>query len=216
MNRYYWFVITLFLLVLVFFSGKSAHASLPLLGRTIVVDAGHGGLDPGAIYNDIYEKDITLKIGKYLEEYLTKMGATVVMTRTDDNDLSNGTQNKRKKKDFDERIKIINDKKIDMYVSIHLNFLENSRYYGPQVFYNYDNKDLADFIQKYLNKQLKGKRNVKSIPSNTYMYKRLKRPGLLIECGFLSNAEERNKLTNKSYQQKFAQSLAEAISHYYN
>lgn len=173
-------------------------------------------MDPGSLYNDIYEKDITLSIGKYLEEYLSEMGATVIMTRTSDSDLSNGVKNHRKKADFDERIKIINQKIVDMYVSIHLNYLTDTRYYGAQVFYNKNNEELAKSIQEYLNKNTNTDREVKRIPTSTYMYDKLNTNGVLVECGFLSNATERSKLVTKEYQSEFAKILAQAISHYYN
>ena len=110
MKNYYVKIMSVFLGLFILMYGYPVRADLPLQGKVIVVDSGHGGLDPGALYNDIYEKDITLAIGKYLEETLSKMGATVIMTRNDDNDLSNGAKNHRKKADFDERIKIINQK----------------------------------------------------------------------------------------------------------
>ncbi len=173
-------------------------------------------MDPGSLYNDIYEKDITLSIGKYLEKYLSEMGATVIMTRTSDSDLSNGARNHRKKADFDERIKIINQKIVDMYLSIHLNYLTDTRYYGAQVFYNKNNEELAKSIQEYLNNNTNTDRKVKKIPTSTYMYDKLNTNGVLVECGFLSNATERSKLVTKEYQSKFAKILAQAISHYYN
>lgn len=88
MKKYYFKIISLFLILFVFMYGYPVRADLPLQGKVIVVDSGHGGLDPGALYKDIYEKDITLAIGKYLEKSLNEMGATVIMTRDDDNDLS--------------------------------------------------------------------------------------------------------------------------------
>ncbi len=87
--------------------GYPVRADLPLQGKVIVVDSGHGGLDPGALYNDIYEKDITLSIGKYLEKYLSEMGATVIMTRTSDSDLSNGAKNHRKKLILMKELKLL-------------------------------------------------------------------------------------------------------------
>lgn len=195
--------------------GIPVRASLPLQGRVIVVDAGHGGLDPGTIYGDIYEKDINLQISKYLEEALSKLGATVILTRSSDNDLSNGVKSHRKKTDFDNRIKIINSKYTDMYLSIHLNYLANTKYYGAQVFYNKDNKKLAESIQKYLNDSLKTNRDVKEIPKSTYMYKKLEKKGVLIECGFLSNPEERKLLISEEYQKKLAILIAEAVVSYH-
>ena len=103
-----------------------------------------------------------------------------------------------------------------MYVSIHLNYLTDSRYYGAQVFYNNDNKRLAESVQEYLNKNTNGDRKIKKIPTSTYMYDKLKTKGILVECGFLSNSMERSKLVTKEYQMKFARALSEAISHYYN
>lgn len=196
--------------------GFPVRADLPLQGKVIVVDSGHGGLDPGALYYDIYEKDITLAIGKYLEKSLSEMGATVIMTRDSDADLSGGVKNHRKKADFDERIKIINQKYVDMYVSIHLNYLTDTRYYGSQVFYNKDNENLAMVVQKYLNENTNTDRKVKKIPSSTYMYDKLTTKGILVECGFLSNSAERSKLVTKKYQMEFANILAKAISYYYN
>lgn len=216
MKNYYVKIMSVFLGLFILMYGYPVRADLPLQGKVIVVDCGHGGLDPGALYNDIYEKDITLAIGKYLEEDLSKMGATVIMTRNDDNDLSNGAKNHRKKADFDERIKIINQKYVDMYVSVHLNYLTDSRYYGAQVFYNKDNEKLAESVQEYLNKNTNSDRNVKKIPTSTYMYDKLKTKGILVECGFLSNSMERSKLVTKEYQMKFARVLSDAISHYYN
>lgn len=215
MKRYYVGVFGVFLVLFLAMFSYPVRADLPLQGKVVAIDSGHGGLDPGSLYNDIYEKDITLSIGKYLENYLSEMGATVIMTRTSDSDLSNGARNHRKKADFDERIKIINQNIVDMYVSIHLNYLTDTRYYGAQVFYNKDNENLAKSIQEYLNKNTDTNREIKKIPTSTYMYDKLTTKGVLVECGFLSNAMERSKLVTKEYQSKFAKVLAEAISHYY-
>mgnify|MGYP004565513685 CR=1 FL=1 len=216
MKRYYISVIFVFLFLFLIMYSYPVRADLPLQGKVIAIDSGHGGLDPGSLYNDIYEKDITLSIGKYLEKYLSEMGATVIMTRTSDSDLSNGVKNHRKKADFDERIKIINQNIVDMYVSIHLNYLTDTKYYGAQVFYNKGNENLARDIQEYLNKNTNTDRNIKKIPPSTYMYGKLTTKGVLVECGFLSNAMERSKLVTKGYQSEFAKVLAEAISHHYN
>lgn len=216
MKRYYVSVIFVFLFLFLAMYSYPVRADLTLQGKVIAIDSGHGGLDPGSLYDDIYEKDITLSIGKYLEKYLSEMGATVIMTRTSDEDLSNGVKNHRKKADFDERIKIINQNIVDMYVSIHLNYLTDTRYYGAQVFYNKENENLAKDIQEYLNKNTNTDREIKKIPTSTYMYDKLTTKGVLVECGFLSNAMERSKLVTKEYQSEFAKVLAEAISHHYN
>lgn len=216
MKRYYVGVIFVFFVLFLAMFSYPVRADLPLQGKVIAIDSGHGGLDPGSLYKDIYEKDITLSIGKYLEKYLSEMGATVIMTRTSDDDLSNGVKNHRKKADFDERIKIINQNIVDMYLSIHLNYLRDTKYYGAQVFYNKDNENLAKFIQNYLNENINTDREIKKIPTSTYMYDKLTTKGVLVECGFLSNAMERGKLVTAEYQSKFAKVLAEAISHYYN
>ena len=213
--KYYWKVLSLFVIVFLLLYGITVRASLPLQGKVIVVDAGHGGKDPGTTYNDIYEKDINLSISKYIEKYLSEYGATVVLTRNSDSDLSYGETNHRKKTDFDNRIKIINSKYTDMYVSIHLNYLSDSKYYGAQVFYNKDNELLAEKIQEYLNNNLDTNREIKKIPSSTYMYEKLNPRGVLIECGFLSNASERNKLITSKYQKRIAQVIAMSIVNYY-
>lgn len=216
MRNYYVKVMSLFIIFFLCLYGNPVKADLPMQGKVIVIDAGHGGLDPGAIYKNIFEKDITLKISLYLRDYLIKNGATVIMTRDSDNDLSNGVKSHRKKKDFDERIKIINKRYVDMYVSVHLNFLSDSRYSGPQVFFNKNNKEIADIIQKYINNKLGNNRDIKKIPGDTYMYNKLNNKGILVECGFLSNSEERNKLISDKYQKEFAKILADAIIYYYN
>ena len=213
--KYYWKVLSLFVIVFLLLYGIPVSASLPLQGKVIVVDAGHGGKDPGTIYGDIYEKDINLSISLYLEECLSEYGATVILTRVSDNDLSYGETNHRKKTDFDNRIKIINNAYTDMYLSIHLNYLSNSKYYGAQVFFNKDNQILAQSIQDYLNNNLDTKREIKEIPTSTYMYKKLEKRGVLIECGFLSNSSERSKLITAEYQRKVAQVIADAIVNYY-
>lgn len=156
-----------------------------------------------------------MSISLYLREYLSEYGATVILTRDSDNDLSGGVTNHRKKTDFDNRIKIINNKYTDMYISIHLNYLSNTKYYGAQVFYNNDNEKLANSIQEYLNNNLDTDREIKEIPTSTYMYKKLEKKGVLIECGFLSNTMERNKLITGEYQRKVAKVIADALVNYY-
>lgn len=214
MKKYNLKILILFITLTIIVSLPYTKASLPLVGKTIVIDVGHGGKDPGTLTGDILEKDINLKISKYLEKELIKKGANVILTRNGDYDLSSPNASRRKKSDFDNRIKIINNAHAFMYISIHLNYLEQKEYYGPQVFYNKqnnNNKNIANIIQKELNSKLKTKRTTKKIPNTTYMYSRLNVQGVLVECGFLSNYSEKQKLKNSDYQQKFAQYLANAI-----
>ena len=192
-------------------------ASGPLSNKTYVIDVGHGGVDPGTVVGNIYEKDLNLKISLKLRDKLKENGAQVILTRDGDYDLGTPNANRRKKSDFDHRIKIINNSKANYYLSIHLNYLNDSSYYGPQVFYNEENslnKEIALKVQDYLNKNLQSNREIKKIPNSTYMYSRLKIPGVLIECGFLSNANERQKLLSKEYLDKFSQILSEAFIEY--
>ncbi len=214
MKKNFYVIFIFFISVLILYSLK-VEAILPLTGKTIIIDPGHGFKDPGTSYGKIYEKDINLNIGLYLQNELGALGATVLMTRDGDYDLSKPNANYRKKSDFDNRIKMINDSNADLYISIHLNYLSDASYYGPQVFYDKENEKLALTIQKIMNDKLKGDREIKKIPSDTYMYSKLNIPGVLIECGFLSNGNERNKLIKKEYQQEVAKSIKEGILKYF-
>lgn len=211
-------ILTLVILLLsALFINTKVLALMPLSGKIIIIDPGHGGKDPGTISENIYEKDINLAISKALEIELSKVGATVILTRDDDYDLSVPNARWRKKSDFDNRIKLINNSDADLYLSIHLNYLTNNSYYGPQVFYNNEeNKKLASIIQEILNSKLNSDREIKQIPSKTYMYDKLNIPGVLIECGFLSNFKEMKNLVNEEYQQKIASLIKEAIIKYFN
>lgn len=193
-------LLLLFLIIIIsIFNVSASNLTFPLLGKTIYLDAGHGGVDNGATVNNVKEKDLNLQIVYKLKETLTSAGATVLLTRKDDNDISNPNALYRKKSDFDNRIKLINNSNADLYISIHQNIYQNKKYSGPQVFYVKDNQKLAEIIQNTLNKYLNTKRKVKTI-NNTYMYKLLKKKGILIECGFISNDNERYKLKTEEYQ----------------
>lgn len=136
------------------------------------------------------------------------------MTRDGDYDLSYPKALWRKRSDFDNRIKFINESNAHFYISIHLNSLLQRQYDGPQVFYNRDNevsKMAAIKIQEIMNEELRGDRLAKKIPNDVYMYRKLNPPGVLIECGFLSNYNERIKLTTTEYQKKIAKAIAKAI-----
>ena len=210
-------ILILFLLLIsAIFINNEVKAMLPLSGKIIVVDVGHGGADPGTISNDIYESNINLAISKFLELELTKVGATVILTRDGNYDLSSPNDRWRKKGDFDNRIKLINNSGANMYLSIHLNYLTDSKYSGAQVFYNNEeNKEIAMVIQETLNNKLQNNRDIKKIPQKTYMYDKLTVPGVLIECGFLSNPKEKNLLNSSSYKQKIATTIKDALINYY-
>lgn len=215
MKKYYYVLFSFFIGVLLLYTLK-VEAIMPLTGKTIVIDPGHGAEDPGTNYLNVYEKDINLSISLFLEKYLGSLGANVLLTRDGDYDLSTPNAKYRKKSDFDNRIRFINESNASIYLSIHLNYLSDFSYFGPQVFYNSDNKELAEIIQNSMNDEIKGDRKIKKIPSDTYMYNKLKVPGVLIECGFLSNVKERNLLQTADYQKQIAKSISVGVLEYFS
>ena len=186
-----------------------------LMGKTIVIDVGHGGKDSGTSYKDILEKDINLSIALKLKGLLLKNGVNVVLTREGDYDLASPNALRRKKSDFDNRIKLINNSGADMYVSIHINYLDASKYYGAQVFYTKDNENIAKNIQKSFVKNLKSPLDYRKLSDDIYMYKKINVPGVLVECGFLSNYNERSLLQKDDYQLKIAAAIMDGIINYY-
>ena len=189
-------------------------ASLPLTGKIIILDIGHGGDDPGTSYQNILEKDLNLAIGLELEKELSRNGASVILTREGDYDISSPNASRRKKSDFDNRIDLINKSKANVYLSIHINYLEDTSYYGGQIFYyGEENKKLAEFLQSEFN-TISYPRSIKPMP-NIYMYRRLKIPGVLVECGFISNKKEREKLITPAYQKEIAKVLTQGLVNYF-
>ena len=186
-----------------------------LVGKSIVIDVGHGGKDSGTVYDDVKEKDINLSIALKLRDELVMNGVNVILTRDGDYDLSLPNANRRKKSDFDNRINIINNSGADMYLSIHINYLGDAKYYGAQVFYTKGNEAIADNLQRMFVDKLKSPMNSRKISDDIYMYKKLKIPGVLIECGFLSNSKERKLLIDENYQYKIVKSIVDGLISYY-
>ena len=212
------FIITLIISFLILNIIKADSSALPLFGKVIYIDPGHGGLDPGALYGGIKEKYINLEISKKLEDRLTKLGAIVYLTRNGDYDLSAIRTSNRKRSDLSRRVNMINNSKCDLFLSIHLNAEDTNTWRGAQVFYddiNISNKKLANILQKQFKYDLKTSRKVKKV-DNLYLQRRVKVPGVLIEVGFLSNANERYLLKNKSYQIKTVNSITKGLLTYFN
>lgn len=195
----------------------ASNNSLPLLGKIIYIDPGHGGLDPGALYKTINEKDINLEISKKIEESLTRQGAIVYMTRYGDYDLSANNTINRKRSDLSRRSNIINRSNCDLYLSIHLNAETSSTWRGGQMFYddiNKENKRIAEIFQKLFKEKLNSNREYKKV-NNLYLQKRVKIPGILIEVGFLSNPSDRYLLQQESYQSKVSDVITEGVIEYF-
>lgn len=211
-------IYVLFTLIITLCTLTFVRAQEPILkSKIIYIDPGHGGRDPGAIYKEIRESDINLQISKNLKEELEKNGATVYLTRIGDYDLSKNNTSNHKKSDLSERARLINESNSDMYISIHLNSDTSPTWYGPQIFYtnkNKENKVIAEIMQKKFKENLKSEREIK-ILNNMYLFDRIIRPGVLVEAGFISNANDRYLLKNDDYQKKISSTIAESIIEYF-
>lgn len=209
---------TLFMFIIMLCTIEFVSAQeLVLKGKTIYIDPGHGGRDPGTIYKDTKESDINLEIAMELKQELEKQGAKVYLTRIGDYDLSKIDTNNHKKSDLLERAKLINESECDIYISIHLNSDTTETWSGAQTFYtnnNKQNKILATIIQNKLKETTKTTRKIKEL-KNMYLFDRIKKTGVLIEAGFLSNANDRYLLKNKEYQKRLAQTITEGLIEYY-
>ena len=189
--------------------------TLPLQDTIIMVDPGHGGRDSGTYYGKIYEKDINLEISKALEEELTKNGAIVYMTRTRDIDLSSIYDSAKKRGDLYRRLLKIKETKSDLYISIHINWYQNTSMKGAEVLYNSineNNEKLAKSIMKEFKTDLGSTRTIKT--TDLYMYRNTTTPGVLVECGYLSNPTERTLVQQEDYQKKLAKSITNGIINY--
>ena len=217
MNKYKLLILICFFLITITLPKVTATVNnLNLLGKVIILDAGHGGVDAGATSGKIIEKDLNLILVKKLEKELVSRGATVYLTREDDKDLSTTTVN-RKRSDLYNRAKYINDISPDMYISIHLNSVTNQTWKGLQVFYttkNKENKLIAETISTHLIENMSNIREIKK--DNTYyMYKYIKSPGVLIEAGFISNPNENYLLRKEEYQNKLVTLIEEGVEIYF-
>lgn len=192
-------------------------SNLPLFGRVIYVDPGHGGRDPGAMYGKLMEKDIVLEISNVLVDKLTKQGAIVYMTRDSDEDLSSKWDPQKKRGDLYRRIMLYKKNKADMYLSIHLNSSYSSNDKGIEVLYNKINKNnkvLGEILIKNFDEKFYNVREL--ITTDLYMYRNTTTVGVLIECGFLSNSDDRYNLQRKSYQEKLAVTITKSVIEYFN
>ena len=191
--------------------------TLPLSGKIIAIDPGHGKPDGGAVSKEgITEAEINLHIANYLRDYLQEAGALVVMTREDEHDLADPGMkglSRRKRQDLFRRVELIEKKKAELLVSIHLNSIPSSRWHGAQTFYfpkNKENERLAALIQQEIRENLQTDRVALKV-DNVFLLKAVHIPAVLVEAGFLSNPEEARKLANKDYQKKVAATIYRGI-----
>ncbi len=190
----------------------------------VIVDAGHGGEDGGAVAPDnSLEKDYNLDIALKLETILRLYGCKVIMTRTDDRmtcDDNLKTQRQKKISDIKNRFAVIEKYNNAVFVSIHQNKFSDSKQKGAQVFYspnNFKSKTLADCIQQSIVKNLQNdnKRLIKKSGTDIYLLYHSTIPSVLVECGFLSNQSDLMLLKNNRYRKEIAVLIADGIIEYY-
>ena len=190
----------------------------------IIIDAGHGNFDGGAVANDgTIEKDLNLNVAKFLDSTCKANGLRVYMVRSNDSSLEddcNANIRKRKNSDLRNRVALMQKYQNSIYISIHMNKFSDTSVHGAQIFYTpnfVDAKHLADSLRNYVN--LFDETNTKAIKKGTkdaYILYDAKCPAIIYECGFMSNREELSKLKETKYQQKIAFSIYLGILEYFN
>lgn len=217
MKQYKTLMMALFFLSIFCFSRVNAMThDYTLLGKTIYIDPGHGGPDSGAISKNFYEKDMNLVLSKKLGKYLSEKGALVYYTRDGDYDLAK-SKNNRKRNDLYARVKLINNSKCDLYISMHLNASPSRKWNGIQIFYSNvlkENKKVAEVITNTMKENMKNVREYKK-ENGYYMYSKLKVPGVLVEAGFVSNPNDNYKIRQEEYQDILVKNIAKGVEAYF-
>jgi len=215
--------------LLAFFTGKKIKTEDVLLNKSkssqIILDAGHGGFDGGAVAGDgTVEKDINLEISLILCDFLKANGYEVILTRQADvstDDVETDRISTRKKSDLKNRLELMKDYPDAVFVSIHLNKFTTSAANGSQIFYSSrcdESQILGEHIQKKIVSMLQpyNTRVNKKATSSTYILHNATIPAVLVECGFLSNTAELEKLKTKEYQTQMAFCIFCGINEYFS
>lgn len=187
-----------------------------IAGKHIVVDAGHGGFDPGAEgASGTREDGINLKVAFLLKEELESLGARVTMTRTDENAIA-----ETKDLDMAKRREVIIQSASDIVVSVHMNSFPDSEVSGPLVMFmsgSENGKRLADCIISCMNENLRHDTDGKTRSENDkYILKSGYQPCVIVECGYISNPREEEKLLSEDYQSEVAKAISEGVAAYFN
>lgn len=190
------------------------------LEKTIVIDAGHGGEDGGASANGLLEKDINLDIALRLRDMLSAAGCKVIMTRDSDVSLGSGkTVRERKVDDLKKRADIINSDGSELLVSIHQNKFGQSKYSGTQIFCSRSSPEslvIGESIRRSVTGLLQpdNKRELKTDDGSVYILSHANIPAVIVECGFLSNEAEAEKLADEEYRSNMAFAIMCGILEY--
>lgn len=192
--------------------------SLP--DKIIIIDAGHGGIDPGANRPGILEKDLNLAVALQLKEVLNSYGAKVILSREIDTELSGQCDNERVKgryrRDLAARLEMVQESDADLFISIHSNANPNPSRRGAETFYDAQSetsRTLATLIQTELS--LITPAANKAAPGNYFVLRRNTIPAALIEIGYITHPEERQLLQSPEHQHKLAEAIVKGICKYY-
>ncbi len=193
-----------------YFNTSSLNKSAGTSPHTVIIDAGHGGEDGGASSADgTKEKDLNLSVALNLGKLLESNGFSVVYTRKDDSMLYATSEGSKKMQDLKNRLNVAEENEDAVFISIHMNKFSQEKYSGLQVFYSNNNKEsehLANIIQSNTKEfqQNENNREIKSAGSNIYLLNNINNPAVLVECGFLSNSNECEKLKDETYRKEIA------------
>jgi N-acetylmuramoyl-L-alanine amidase len=202
--------------------GQAAAAPLPvtaveMLGKTVVIDPGHGGSDPGTIgCTGTLEKDVALAISKKIHVLFQQAGAKAILTRQWDQDLGD-PRNPDKESDLQKRVEIAQEARADVFISVHLNHFSDRSEYGAQVFYqrgSVEGKKLAECIQPRLNAVLVDSGR-QALAGDFYLCRNVRVPAVIVEVGFLSHPEEEKRLQDDEYQARAAWAIYSGVVSYF-
>ena len=198
-----------------FFPPESIPAGADEASRfTVIIDAGHGGRDGGAVADDgTQEKVLNLSVAKKLADMLLLSDVHVVMTRSEDVELALPTSDHKKRDDLNARLAMTEAYENAILVSIHMNKFPQAQYSGLQVYYSTgapESRTVAGVIRNYTKQYLQpqNEREIKAATSSIYLLHRCDIPAVMVECGFLSNEEELSHLKDETYRRQLALVIA--------
>lgn len=194
-------------------SGGLVDSDRPVL----VIDAGHGGIDGGTTScTGVLESTLNLEIARRMDPLFRLLGYETIMTRTGPDSIATEgeTIRQQKRSDLNNRVKIVEDSQNPVLISLHQNFYPSGQYAGPQVFYNRGGKELAAKVQEKLNQISISKGRSEKAAEGIYLMEHISAPGILVECGFVSNPKEEALLRDPDYQKKLCGVIVCGVAEY--